>query len=142
MDWEKVLQQTDYVMLCLKGMDNSLAGEIAQFPPTAMARSKAFARYIRDKHADHTKVSLRWVLLKDKTDTMEELDRLVAFTEELRPVFTHVELIPFHDLGRQKYERLGETNAMADIPVYELNQARNVQKWLEDHGVRATLHTV
>mmetsp|Transcript_1102 Transcript_1102/g.2196 ORF Transcript_1102/g.2196 Transcript_1102/m.2196 type:complete len:1039 (-) Transcript_1102:151-3267(-) len=141
-DWENVLKDTDYVMLCLKGMDNEVAHQVARYPAKLMASSKDFARYIRDNHADHTKLSLRWVLLKGMTDTADELNRLVAFAKELGPVFTHVELIPYHELGRSKYEELEEPFALDDMKPYDVNDAKKVKEQLVAAGVPATLSVV
>lgn len=141
-DWEKVLKETDYVMLCLKGMDDEVAHQVARYPAKFMATSKAFARYIRDNHADHTRLSLRWVLLKNMTDTPDELNRLAAFAKELEPVFTHIELIPYHELGKSKYEELEEPFALEDMKPYDIEDAKAVQGQLIAAGIPATLSVV
>lgn len=141
-DWEKVLQETDYVMLCLKGMDDEVAHQVARYPAKFMAQGKIFAKYIRDNHADHTKLSLRWVLMKGMTDTADELNRLVSFAKELSPVFTHVELIPYHTLGKSKYEELEEPFALDDMAPYNVEDAKKVQEQLMAAGVSATLSLV
>lgn len=141
-EWEKVLKETDFVMLCLKGMNDECAREVARHPTRFMNRSKAFARYICDAHSDHIKLSLRWVLLEGKTDTDEELNDLVEFAKELSPVFTHVELIPYHELGRSKYAQLGLEYALDGTAPYSIDDARRVQARLRNAGVEATLAVV
>jgi formate C-acetyltransferase len=138
-DWEKVLQNTDYVMLCLKGMDDEVASNVAQHPAKLMSRSKDFARYIRDHHADNVKLSLRWVILKGMTDTDDELDRLIAFAKELGPVLTHVQLLPYHELGREKYEALNTPYPLDDMEPYSKEDALRVQSKLESAGVKTSL---
>ena len=104
-----------------------------------MATAKDFARYIRDKHSDHIKLSLRWVLMKGITDTEDELERLVAFAEELGPVFTQVELIPYHELGKEKYASMDQEYALEDMEAYPKEAAVEIQKALIDAGVKTTL---
>lgn len=139
--WESVLQHTDYVMLCLKGMDNEVAAQVARHDAKWMSRSKDFARYIRDNHRD-VKLSLRWVLLKNMTDTDDELNKLVEFAKELSPVFTHVELIPYHQLGRSKYEDLDMPYPLEDMESYDRDEAVVVQRRLEAHEIKVTLAMV
>ena len=141
-EWEKVLKHTDFVMLCVKGMDNDVAGRVANHNVTKMARSKDFARYIRDNHASHVRLSLRWVLLKGITDTDSELDKLVEFAKELYPVFSHVELIPYHELGRDKYDAMNQPYLLDDMEPYPIPDARLVQQRLKDAGVEVTLAVV
>jgi formate C-acetyltransferase len=138
-EWEEVLRNTDYVMLCLKGMDNEVASKVAQHPAKLMSRSKDFARYIRDQHADHVKLSLRWVILKGLTDTDAELERLIAFAKELGPVLTHVQLLPYHELGREKYEALNTPYPLDDMKPYSKEDALRVQDKLESAGVKISL---
>jgi pyruvate formate lyase activating enzyme len=141
-DWETVLRETDYVLLCLKGMDDNLASQIACHPPRFMSRSKAFARHICQNHVDHIRLTLRWVLLKGQTDTTEELDALVEFANELSPILSHIELIPYHELGRSKYDDLGIEYKLKGSPPYNIEEAKAVKEKLELAGVKTTLSTV
>lgn len=133
-DWEQVLQNTNYVMLCLKGMDNNVAAQVAKVSADKMQRSKDFAYFVRDRFPN-IKLSLRWVLMKGVTDTDDELNKLIDFAVDLAPVFTHVELIPYHDLGKEKYESLEMEYCLDDMPTYSKDDAKAFEEKLVNAGV-------
>lgn len=139
--WDRILPYTDNVLLCLKGMDNDVAAKVAQVSAAEMAKSKEFARHIRD-HYPEIKVTLRWVLLVGITDTDAELEALVNFAEELYPVFSAVELIPYHDLGREKYDMLDLSYPLDGMPVYKKEHALLVREKLEEAGISTILSNV
>jgi pyruvate formate lyase activating enzyme len=139
--WDKVLPHTDFVLLCLKGMDNRVAGKVAGVPANTMSHAKEFARYIRDNYRD-IRLTLRWVLLKDITDVDSELDKLVAFAKELSPVFAQIELIPYHELGRDKYEALNMDYPLDGMAPYNKEEAEKIQARLAAEGVKVILSAV
>ncbi len=139
--WDEVLPHTDVVLLCLKSMDNNVAAEIAQVPASEMAKSKEFARFIRDNYPN-IQLTLRWVLMKGLTDTDAELDSLIAFAQELAPVLNNVELIPYHELGKDKYARLNQPYPLDNVTPYRLEDALQVKERLELHGLSTILCNV
>jgi len=139
--WDKVLPFTDYVLLCLKGMDNDVAGKVAQVPAAEMAKSKEFAHYICESYPN-IRITLRWVLLKGMTDTNSELDALVSLAKDLGNVFGSVELLPYHELGREKYNMLGLDYPLEGMCSYKLEDALQVQARLEAAGLSTILSSV
>lgn len=139
--WDKVLPHTDYVLLCLKGMDNDVASQVAGVPSTTMSRAKDFARYIRDNYKN-INLTLRWVLLKDITDVDSELEKLVAFAKDLAPVFSQIELIPYHELGRDKYDALNKDYPLDGMAPYNKDEAKKIQARLEAQGVKVILEAL
>lgn len=125
-------------MLCIKGMDIKLASFISGVSELNNERAKQFARHIRDNYKD-TKLSLRWVLLKDMTDTDEEIEALAAFAKELSPVFTHIELLPYHTLGKEKYDAINTIYPMEGMEPYNYGDAIKVKNRLASLGVKSTL---
>jgi pyruvate-formate lyase-activating enzyme len=139
--WDKVLPYTDHVLLCLKGMDNAVAARVAQVSPQEMAKSKEFARYIRDEYPN-IKITLRWVLMKDITDTDSELDALVDFAKELGDAFHTIELIPYHELGKEKWTALNMTYPLEDMSQYKVDDAVLIKERLSNNGVSVLLSNV
>ena len=120
-------------------MDLDLASEIGGTNREASQRARDFALYIRDHYKDNTELSIRWVLLKDMTDTDEELGALAEFAKELAPVFTHVQLLPYHDLGREKYDYLGREYPLDGMEPYSYDDAVKAKEKLEKMGIKVVL---
>ena len=57
----------------------------------------------------------------------------------LHPVFTHIELIPYHNLGAEKYEAMGAEYVLSDMEVYPKEMAKQVKSVLEEAGVKTLL---
>lgn len=133
-----MLPYTDYVMLCLKGMDLDLASFISGVSVESNERARQFATFIRD-HYRNVKLSLRWVLMKGLTDTDDEIKALAAFAKELKPVFTHIELLPYHTLGKEKYDVMDMDYELDGMEPYNYEDAVEVKKKLIRMGVEATL---
>ena len=106
---DRLIAVTDLFMLDIKHMDDeghkALTGRSNQ-------RILAFARYLNDKGA---RMRVRHVIVPGITDQPEELRALGRF---LAP-FTNlekVETLPYHTLGKAKYENLGIPYPMGDAP--------------------------
>jgi len=119
-------------------MDPDVAAFISGVSRTAGGRGKEFAYFIRDNYKK-TKLSLRWVLLEDLTDTDKEIDALTKFAKSLSPVFTHVEILPYHHLAKDKYDHLGRVYPMDDAREYPQDKALDFKERLEKLGVKCTL---
>jgi hypothetical protein len=76
------------------------------------------------------------------TGTNSELEALVAFGLELGSVFNAVELIPSHELGRNKNSALNMTYPLDDMCAYRLEDAIKVQERLEKAGLLTILSNV
>ncbi len=94
------LQACDLVMLGLKALDPDLHRRITGMdnaPVLAFARRLAVLR---------RPMWLRYVLVPGLTDHVDELTHIAEFAAGLGNV-EQVELLPFHQLGRFKWEQLG-----------------------------------
>jgi pyruvate formate lyase activating enzyme len=102
------LDTIDLVMLGLKTWDPArhLALTGSDVAPTL-----AFARRLA---ARGRPIWIRFVLVPGLTDDMDDLAKTAAFAAELGNV-ERVEVLPFHQLGRYKWERLGLAYQLANV---------------------------
>jgi pyruvate formate lyase activating enzyme len=101
------LQACDLVMLGLKALDPDLHRRI-----TGMDNAPVLA-FARRLAALRRPMWLRYVLVPGLSDDVDEIKRIAEFAAGLGNV-EQVELLPFHQLGRFKWERLGMPYTLQD----------------------------
>ena len=97
---DKLLAVTDLVMLDIKHTDE---GEHLKLTKRPMTAPLAFLNHLNEKGV---KVRIRQVLVPDITDTEEQLTALGKIVASVKNL-DKVEILPYHELGRAKYEKLG-----------------------------------
>ncbi|HKP67781.1 MAG TPA: pyruvate formate-lyase-activating protein [Pyrinomonadaceae bacterium] len=94
------LDSIDLVLLCIKHMDPEkhmkLVGK--ELGPTL-----DFAHRLAERNRP---MWLRFVLVPGRTDSEEDVDRMARFVAEMGNC-KRVDILPFHQMGRYKWERLG-----------------------------------
>ena len=112
---DEELEQIDLILLDIKAWDNArhlhLTGK--DIGPTLN-----FARRLARRERA---IWLRYVLVPGLTDDQNEIDQIAAFAAELGNV-RRVDVLPFHQMGRYKWERLGLNYTLNDVqpPANEL----------------------
>jgi pyruvate formate lyase activating enzyme len=109
------LEQIDVVLLDIKGWDREryLRLTAQEIEPTL-----AFARRLA---ARGRTVWLRFVLVPGLTDDPGDIANIARFCAELGNV-ARVDVLPFHQMGRYKWEKLGLTYELGDVkpPTVEI----------------------
>lgn len=99
-DIKKLLSLTDLVLLDIKHIDSEKCKNLVGFNNE---RELAFARYLSDNNIH---MWIRQVLVPGYTDDEQDLLKLKDFISSLNTV-DKVEILPYHDMGRYKWEKLG-----------------------------------
>lgn len=109
------LETIDLVLLDIKAWDPKRHRRLTGMDN---APTLGFARRLA---AHRRPMWLRYVLVPGLTDDLEDVARIAAFTADLGNV-ERVDVLPFHQLGRYKYERLGIPYELAAVepPTQEL----------------------
>ena len=114
--FEQLTSVTDLVMLDIKHIDPEGHKKLTGQPLEPIL---AFARYL-DEH--HIPVWIRHVVVPDITFDQTELYRLGQFIASLNNVKA-LDVLPYHDMGKAKYEKLGMDYVLKDTPPLEKTQA-------------------
>lgn len=118
---EELTRVCDLVMLDLKHIDDD---EHKKLTGHSNQNILAFANYLNDRNV---KMRIRHVIVPDITDDYDELFKLGSFLRGFSNI-EKIEALPYHTLGKPKYENLGFDYPLGDTP--QLSEA-DAEKALE-----------
>ena len=109
-DIKELLSYTDLVLLDIKHINDEKCKDLVGF---SNKKELAFARYLSDNNIP---IWIRQVIIHGITDDEEDLLALKEFISNLSNV-KKVELIPYHELGKFKWENLGFNYELEGVPA-------------------------
>lgn len=114
--FDELLSVTDLVMLDIKHIEEESHKKL-----TGMGNSNIhdFARYVSSKDID---IWIRHVVVPGITDKKEDWYKIGLFASTL-PTLKAVEVLPYHDMGKTKYEMLKMKYPLADTPPADKEMA-------------------
>ena len=122
-DIKKLLSLTDLVLLDIKHINPEKCKEL-------VGRSNElelqFAKYLSDNNIP---IWLRQVLIPGLTDSDEDLMTLKDFINSLKTV-QKVEILPYHNAGKIKWESLGFDYMLEDIRTATEDDVKRAKKIL------------
>lgn len=121
-DIKKVLSVTDLVLLDIKHIDNEKCKELVGF---SNKLELEFAKYLSDNDIP---IWIRQVLIPGYTDDEHDLLKLKDFIASLKTV-QKVELLPYHDMGKFKWKKLGvkyDLEGIRPANSQDINKAKEI----------------
>lgn len=122
-DVKKLLSLTDLVLLDIKHINPEKSKDLVGF---SNEKELAFARYLSDNNIP---VWIRQVLVPGVTDDEKDLLELKNFINSLKTV-QKVEILPYHNLGIYKWEKLNEEYQLKGIPSATSDDVKRAKKIL------------
>lgn len=98
---EKLLDVSDLVMLDIKQMDDAKHIDLTK---VSNRHGKEFALRLAERNQ---KTWVRYVVVEGYTDDIASAEELASFLEPMKNI-ERVELLPYHELGKHKWEAMGE----------------------------------
>lgn len=114
--FNKLLEYTDLVMLDIKHIDDD---EHKKLTLHSNKDILDFALFLKEKNVP---VWIRHVVVPKITDDENSLYRLGNFIGGLNNLKA-IDVLPYHDLGKEKYENLGIPYPLADTPPLDKSEA-------------------
>ena len=119
---DKVIDNTDLVMLDIKHIDNEEHIKLTGKPNKNIL---AFAEYLRERKIP---IWIRHVVVPGITDNKEYLFKLGEYISTLSNLKA-LDVLPYHDMGKVKYENLGikyPLEGVEPLPKQEAIKARDI----------------
>lgn len=125
---EKLLPYIDVVLMDIKHMDSKKHQEFTTQPNERILENAV-------KIAENAnKLIIRVPVVPTFNDTEAEIDAIAAFASSLNGV-EEINLLPYHNFGKDKYEGLGREYLMGDIPSPTDGQMQKLKAVAKRHGL-------
>ncbi len=125
---DELMNLTDLWLLDIKSSDPAThlrTTGVDREPARAFARRMAVAG---------RPMWIRFVLVPGLTDAPENITGVAEFAASLGPVVERVEVLPFHQMGRHKWDAIGKIYQLADTPPASPEQAEAAREIFRQHG--------
>lgn len=122
---DRLLDVCDLVMLDIKHIDDE---KHKQLTSRSNKNILDFARYLDEKGVQ---MRIRHVIVPEITDNREELLRLGQFLRQFKNI-EKIETLPYHTLGKAKYENLGLDYPLGDAPQLSEDDAKKALEIIEE----------
>lgn len=126
-DIKEVLKYTDLVLLDIKHIDNEKCIELTGLPNT---NTLNFAKYLNENNIP---MWIRQVLVPTITDDEKDLLDLKEFLSQFSNI-TNIEILPYHNLGKFKWEKLNVKYPLENIPPATAEDVERAKKILGLHS--------
>ena len=122
---DHLMTLTDLVMLDIKHIDPEHHKELTGQPNAPIL---AFAEYLSEKNVD---TWIRHVVVPGITDDPVYLEKLGYFIGGLSSLKA-LDVLPYHTMGKPKYEKLGIDYKLKDVPAMSQDKAIECKKVILD----------
>lgn len=122
---QRLMAATDLVMLDIKHMSDKEHRALTGY---SNANSLAFAKYL---DAINKPVWIRHVVVPKLTFDETQLKQLGAFLGTLHNI-EKLEVLPYHAMGKVKYDQLGMEYRLKDTPQLTKEQAKIAEKMIQE----------
>lgn len=123
---DEVLAATDLVMLDLKQINNEIHHTLVG---ADNMRILEFAHYL---HKVGQKTWIRYVVVPGFTDDEKSAHELGRFIKDMNNI-ERVEMLPYHELGKHKWETMGETYQLEDVQPPSRAMMEKLQSILSEY---------
>ena len=131
---ERILPYTDLFLYDLKHMDSEQHKSVIGVNNELILEN---ALKIADAEG---KMQIRIPVIPNFNDSEENIKKTGGFCKSLGNAVTLIQLLPYHNLGVMKYQRLDDTKKALEAPPPSEEKIQSLKKILEDMDLSVTVH--
>lgn len=124
---DELMEVTDLVMLDLKQLDDEIHQKLVG---VSNHRTLEFARYLARRNQ---KTWIRYVVVPGWSDDDHSVHMLGEFVKDMDNI-EKIELLPYHELGKHKWETMGEEYKLDGVRPPSKEVMERVKSILESYG--------
>ena len=121
--YDEILKYTDLVLLDVKHVDDEGYKSLVEAP------KKGFDQFLEAVQKAGTKLWIRHVVVPGITDSEEHIKKLAQIIKGIKNV-EKIELLPYHTLGVEKYEKLGVDYKLEGVESMDKEDLARLEKIL------------
>lgn len=122
-NYEEILNYVDTVILDIKAIDPK---QYKKLTGREIDKFEKFLEVCQEKQKD---LWIRQVIVPGFNDKEEDILKLKEYISKIKNV-KKVELLPYHDMAKEKYEKLGMKYKLKDVPAMDKKRCLKLQKLL------------
>lgn len=134
----KVYEVTDHIFTDIKQMNPVIHKELTGVDNAPILRNIKMASEIIDTSRQH--LVIRIPIIPNMNDSEENIRKTAEFAKALK-VVDRIEILPYHNLGEEKYNRVpGNKNyELHGVQMLEKSDLTNQKRWVEESGMRCNI---
>ena len=125
---DDMIDDIDLCLLDVKSGDEETYKEVTG---GTLAPTIAFGKRLAERGS---KIWVRFVLVPGLTDSEENVEKVAEVCEQFKDAIEHIDVLPFHQLGRPKWHELRIPYPLEDAKGPSASLKKRVTKQLEAHG--------
>ena len=131
----KVYKATDHIFTDIKHIDPGMHTVLTGVSNEPILHNIKMAAEMLDTARQH--LVIRIPVIPNKNDSEENIRKTAEFVRSLK-VADRIELLPYHNLGEEKYNRVpGDRKyEMHGVQMLEMNDLSEAYRWVEETGVK------
>jgi len=132
--YKEILKYVDLVLYDIKHMDTEQSRVLTGVP------NELILENARKMAAEGTALQIRIPIIPGYNDSEENLRATSQFCLELGPAVKLVQILPYHRLGKVKYERLQKKYELASIEPPGNDHMDHCKTLIESYGLKVQIH--